>query len=301
MPADNSYTTPTATALASYTLLRVPPSCSSNHVTTLANPRDDLTFLANAPPAQTPRTDSFRLTWTHSQPENTTVQNNSSTNGAKKKSSSFHTADPTNSSHQTAGASGPSVIAPQVFSLQHAAVIFPTDALPPLYGNASQLQSSYSEVNDHADSVFKSFPPNGDNSLTVQKPVPDLNTFQIAKTHNLHNIVQPPNLHDVATNNSASMADRRSVHMYLPHNTILFLRDPDHRKLQPLSVLTRQRNLSEFCATARTSRYYEIHVPTSTKMNCFHVPVPYTPPVLPLPPKPGGNCFVCDWITQPQL
>ncbi len=87
---------------------------------------------------------------------------------------------------------------------------------------------------------------------------------EIAKSHALHNIAKLPDVHDVAMNNSASMvaAVRSLVHMYPLHNAILLLRDPDEWKLQSLSVLTRQRNLSEFCAIPRTSQCYETHVPT---------------------------------------
>ena len=71
----------------------------------------------------------------------------------------------------------------------------------------------------------------------------------------------------------------------------------NQQRLKSLSVVNLQRNLSKFCA--RLFLRYKTSAPSSTKTICLNESVPYAPPVLPLPPKPGGGCVVCYWIIKP--
>jgi hypothetical protein len=292
MPAKTSYTTPTATALASDNLLSVSPSCSSNHDTTLAYPRDDLTFLANASPPQAQRTDCFQLTGTHPKPENTTVQNNSSTNGAKKSSTLLQGSivwpdEPSgNSCLDCSGSSG--VVRSVPFQKKNV----------PL-----KIDSRF-----HIDNASGEFIVD---PLTVP-PCKSLNqndtgnTDQIAKSSPDSPIVSGtyrlPTVHDASSNLSVFVAAVTSgvlVHMNPFNNVISFCSHiTDEQKMNSLSVLTFPRLSLEFCANARIFLRYKIPVPSRNKIR-FNQPVPYEPPVLPLPPKPGGICVVACNLSMP--
>ena len=204
------------------------------------------------------------------------------------------------------GVFNPPVNARHMFSPKHASFASPMDA-PTASSAKASMQQLFRTLNAHAVSKFESLLLKGAQSPPVQKTVPERESFQkdlIAPNFVLSDILRPPLAYDAQMNQYVSTVDAGSrffVDVSPVKNAISSVspRGNDQQRLKK-SVLHLQCDLSEFCATARSLIFYGPHANAPcNKTTWLNVPLAYEPPVLPIPPKPGGVCAVYDRIMQP--